>query len=228
MLRCLLEPRLSGPFNYVADRIIFEAITNALWHPTAKTVQYGSVFMPQIAGRNHGPFVLVFFDDGHSVTGTLREEIERTGEPLCMSRHNAFDNAYDPTFQDSEVEEILCKQGSAEDICFGQDASDARLLFASIWPGVTSARGVGQGAFAEEGGENLRIPDPGFGLSILVNATVQVLRGTATLYTKSLQMNVSLGDTDCSQEHCLRVNIRDLRAESFPGNILTVKLPLEA
>ncbi|MFZ1989919.1 MAG: hypothetical protein WAW96_09120, partial [Alphaproteobacteria bacterium] len=274
----LLEPSSESSGLYVASRIVYEAMTNAVRHPGASVIQTSSLLRNYAAGGpNFFPFTswkldeygekgrvsdeasdkwsvepvlsvlnrhlerkvgsgaesphaehfsVVFWDDGKSMTETLRAALA-AGEPIREADYPAnFDTDYRVRWIDEDGNEIerVVHSARTPDL----NSADYELLLATLFPGVTcDVKGVGHRVHAE-----LRRAEPsmarhGMGLFALIRTAVDEFDGAVAFRTGSFFMNVKRAlRNDPTAHYRVKIQARKSSTPLFLGNMVTVRLPI--
>lgn len=228
-IRVVLAGKLGRDSNYFPSRVVFEAVLNALRHPEATIMQTASTDQRTKKGRQ---FTVHFWDDGVSMSDTLRRAIER-GTKVRGESEQDFARTY--LLVESSDDDPESKRESVEvtDTVLQKGISSERALFATILPGVSSDAFGPELPVAEEVlHEDIRFGRRGMGLFVLINAVVEVLGGSVAFRTGHLFMNVrSTTPLERKQSGAtLRVRIkrRPAALPGFLGNLITVRVPYES
>jgi len=227
LVKSVLSKHLSGPEGYLASRIVFESMTNAIRHSAARIIQTASRFAAsgEDQGGSVGQFTVIYWDDGQSMIETLKSAI-RGGKTIRSE-------AVPPAVFSYRVIEELSDQKRTEKLfhsTFTPDSSaeDHLLLFATILPGITR----------DVEGKNLlvhrRLKDdmpsytgPGMGLYVLVNTVVDVFGGSLSFRTGEYFMNIKKAFArDREAKYRVKIKSYDKIVPSFLGNMLTIRLPI--
>ncbi len=241
-----LQEYLNGPENYFSSRIVFEAMFNAIRHPNAKLIQTSSYMQYNDTSKY---FTLSWWDNGNSIIKTLQTTLENEGtivndkeiynklisyylinETININKQNT-----EISFVENTGEKILSNLNINESI------SDENLLLAAIMPGVScDTKGIGHKTHPKLGNEydnsqnkstfdeNFPIKAPGMGLSLLINTVVKIYKGSVAIRTNNYFMNIrnpKKTETDKEVDYIVKIRKYDNTYE-FPGNMLTVRLPL--
>lgn len=235
-------PTSSG--MYVASRIVFEAMTNAIRHPGASFIQSSSVlrsptsrWTPQFppgaeASENVRPnehFAVTFWDDGTPMTDTLKSAI---------SNHLSIRHSY-PTALDTKYRLTIIRsddEGGSEE-CMLVDSSETpdsgtphhRLLLATIFPGVTcDVTGKGLRVHPELAETEPTLATQGMGLFALVRTAIDKFGGSVAIRTGPYFMSVKRAlRTDREAHYRVKIEVRRETTPLFLGNMITVRLPLK-
>jgi hypothetical protein len=227
--------------KYLVGRVMLQAMTNSLRHPRASVLQASShMAQTPVADRTRPSgftlvdrqFTLVYWDDGNPMHSTLRRALNED-RPIHFASDNTARYLVVCTNEVDKTEHIQVKQ--SDDIPT-RSASDEDLFLATLYPGVTrDVSGQSRMAPSELEREDRLLAVPGHGLFVLVQAVVELMRGTVSFRCGDLFMNVSyLTDDDwikskkTGRKPSYRVKIRRLPefVPGFLGNMVTVRLPL--
>jgi len=176
MIEHVLQRMLPKGVELFRSRIVFEAMMNAIRHPQANLILTASIIRRERSGHR---FCVGFWDNGSLIPSTLRRAL-RKGLSI---KGEAF----------STVEcEYIVYEGAEGHRCGSvlptkvpdKDTSDAGLLLASLFPGITcDPFGL------------TRPPDtptpPGMGLYFITNAAVTVFGGRINLRCGREELQVS-------------------------------------
>ena len=227
-VKALLETHLGGRANLVAPGIVHEALANAVSHPQAKHV-VTTGFLDDRARGGRGLLTIAFWDDGDSIVETLRRALAH-GNRL---RTAAFDIYYDWYAIYSAGAHGTPKRYQARiysGVDPSGDASDAELLVASTFPGITSdPTRDPQGAELRRYGRDY--DRPGMGLYILTSLAVDSFNGEVLIRTSSATANFSRAARGVQERHQCRYRVAVVETpamgEYFSGNHVVVRLPLQ-
>lgn len=227
-MRAVLEYHLGEFYGHVWTHIIHEALSNAFRHGSATSVVAAVKADWTDRTQKDAHFTLSFWDDGKPMYETLRAGLAADGivaPAFAMSeelgyhvKHTArgVARAFDRTSRDLPT----------------VDSPDEEFFVAALYPGVTSD---------PEG--RLHVPHPdvgsseslaalaGMGLANLVNAAVDVLKGSVAFRSGSYFMNVKAaalprGHGQSKEKRAGQYAVKTEYRWSSHGNIVTVRLPL--
>lgn len=226
LVKSILSRYLPGPSSYVASRLVFESMTNAIRHPGADVIQTTSLLQQpdKSANISEGFFTLSFWDNGVSMVDTLRDAINR-GKSVQSKPMAKFYCDYEV------IEEAPFNKRTSSIISSSflpdKTTSDVILFVSTTFPGITRDI-AGQGHevhkdIEEEDEPALR--SPGMGLFILLNAAIDVYGGSVSFRTKNLFMNIKKSNT-AETKYRAKVQRFDDSISFFPGNMLTIRIPI--
>ena len=227
----ILTRHLSGSGTRISSHIIFEAIMNALRHPGASKILTSS-FFDRSYGRNKkakGYFTIVFWDDGESAIDTLMKAVNEGREIRAVDVPRLYAN-YELNVEDEDANK-LPPQIVRSDFLPEQDTSEDLFLLAVTFPGVTrDITGEGHHVDPAVLEEDEVFGMPGMGLHVLTNTAVDVFGGMVSLRTKSYFMNIKASPNGTRSKDKVRYLAKIKQygdwMPQFPGNMLTIRLPL--
>lgn len=212
----------------VATHIVNEAVMNAIRHPKASQIFTACRY--DRAGRH---LTILIYDDGDSVLNTLARAV-RDGYKVRATTTPSLDRRYEVAVEHVEL-------GTAEvvhddefelksDHVLATDSTDAQILSAAFLPGITRDPDRDDGdtdTHPDAIDDNPDFAGPGMGLSVLLNSAADVFKGQVSLRSGNYFMNAKASrkkDVD------YRIKVRQYPrvAGLFDGNLLTIRLPLDA
>ena len=227
LIASVLKNHLQGPEDYVANRVIFEAMTNTLRHPDAHVVQTVSF----LQGRRESEpdtqrlLTIVIWDDGVGMVDTLRDAI-RKGKKIRSTEPQELHTKYlfvtEKSSGKKTGEEIV-----GSDFCPTLRCPDEKLLLTECFPGIT--RDIsGEHKIDHPEIKKEILLRPGMGLFILVNAVVDVFGGSVAYRTGEVFMTVRRPTQNVKEQVQYRVKAVHNNGGSpqFLGNMITIRLPL--
>lgn len=222
---------VSYDIDLVPRIIIKECLTNAYRHPKANTLIRGSFF-----DRLGNYFTIQYWDNGLSLIDTLKEPIinnqkiraEFDVEQYAQKLFSNFILRY-YSKKDSRIN-IYCS-----DVDPSKNSLDYEVLLACFFPGI-SRDPEGKHDFVY----NVKIDakSPGMGLTYLLIAVVDIMKGSISLRTKDFFLNIRHprnkekkefhNDPRLRFEKTYYAKILDYKTSmpSFLGNMITIRLPL--
>jgi len=230
----VLRHVLTGPSTLFGSRIIYEVLANAVRHPEAALIQIVSEF--QESKGTPRTFSVSVWDDGSAIGSTLKRAvlsglpIRRAGGVGLATRYQVrAATAFDPN--NCSVSEIssddLPEQGSTED----------SYLLASLFPGTSrDIRSQPDDEATRLLGDKRvdTLVQPGMGLYLLANTAVSVFGGQLDIRTGDWRLILTPWPTEASRDFGGRAPAEAYKAtmlsypgwRPFPGNLITVTLPL--
>jgi|GEM_PF-1840374 len=247
LIQQILEKHLPGGTtkDEVARVIIYEAVSNAVRHPCARTIQVVSRFErhEELEQETRGSLRICIWDDGKSIASTLMEALDNG------STINAFnlppymcDKVYVTrrNFSQTRSENHLVDQ--SEQIT-KQTATEQRVLLASMFPGVTRTvvAKVARVSPFEDGTDNVsdntfKLEEalrnaPGMGLYSLMRTVLDQFSGTLFIRSGNSRLLIeSAHDTFRIQHQCrykCKITDYEKHMPAFKGNLLAIQLPLK-
>ena len=225
LVKSVLSKHVGGPDGYVASRIIFESMMNAVRHPEGSIIQTGS----RLDGQGDSPqkaaghLTVVFWDDGQSMVDTLGCAL-RNGKQIRAANVPALDANYRVTVVDKgrKTSSLLPSSFVPQ-----PDTTEALVLVAALFPGITrDVEGKGHEVHPRLKEEAPALALPGMGLHVLVNTVVDVFGGSLAFRTKNFFMNVKKAKQgDWEAKYSAKIERYD-DSRIFLGNMLTIRLPL--
>jgi hypothetical protein len=228
LIESVLEKHLSGPHGYVASRIVFESLLNALRHPQARIIQATSAFQQATMNARKRYLTIVFWDNGESMVDTLHSAL-REGKAIRSRDLPELHSDYELIVA-NEDDQIESTKIIRSDALPTAATPPEELLLATLFPGVTrDVSGTGRVHY-KTSDLKPELSLPGMGLYVLTNAVVDVFGGSVAFRTASLFMNVRRRHPGRSRgtSRSYRVKIRRYGSwlPSFHGNMITIRLPL--
>lgn len=231
---------------YVASRIVFEAMTNAIRHPGANFIQSSSVLRtpraaaavassrtPQKSAADAAMstqpdehFTVTFWDDGTSMGKTLQAAI-LDGRSVRHEYPAALDTRYWLTLvqAESEVSHDSHLIDSRAELDRGTPAHIA--LLATIFPGVTSdVSGRGFRVHPELQSSEPVLATQGMGLFALVRTAIDRFGGAVTFRTGTYFMSVKRARSTQDADYRVKIIVKAKSTPEFLGNMITIRLPL--
>lgn len=235
--RNLQGPRQSSPSDggtgtsdvYLASRVFYEAMTNAVRHPGARVIQTSSHLDTQSKTKQH--FTIVFWDDGKSMLRTMKEAIDSQ-----KNIRRPYPKHFDTSFELTRVDEKGNKSPpEVVNSCDTPESSqdEERLLLATLYPGTTcNIDGLGHHSLLEESiGADAGLGEPGMGLFVLISTAIDMFGGSVAFRTDRYFMNVKAkhaSDVPNSPRYSVKIQRFPSAVPAFLGNMVTVRLPLGA
>jgi hypothetical protein len=245
LIREVLNKHLggAGPKEDIARVVIYEAMSNAIRHPRAKIIQVVSKFERRskdkekrdIVGthRVHGDLRICLWDDGDTIAETL-QRVLKGGKSVRAMILPAFlyDNVVVDirSFDQSRKKQVVVSQG---DEITAANATEPRLLLASLFPGVS--RTAGDPVPAVEpldtaGSPTILAGAPGIGLYALTRIAVDQFGGTVLIRSGRYRLIMQLADDRTRSDLNVRYRCKVTEyPQSFPrfrGNLIVVQLPV--
>jgi hypothetical protein len=234
-LRKYLKSQESDKERLVSNRIIYECITNSQRHSEAGKLMVSFIVM------NDKNFHISFWDNGVSIIKTLKNVIGREGlirddEIFKNSKIDTIQASYYIKYKNNKFDETIVNSDAdlTEILC-----DDGLIFLSSFFPGI-SEDPKGLNNFKENmdfKDEDTPLKNPGMGLTILLNAAIDLLGGNVSVRAENYFLNIKKPDEKKIKESCLQtikhskfyeVKI-EKRGEDIPfkGNMLTIRLPLK-
>ncbi|WP_430253173.1 hypothetical protein [Neorhizobium sp. DAR64872/K0K18] len=232
-IRDILDKGLAIRSDYLASRVIFEAIFNALKHPGAQIIQTAS-WHPKLYQRSSGetaedpkgPFSLVFWDNGKSFTEIMRRALI-DGIKLRSNVDPTYKTSYYLEYADITYDEHMKKEvilNSDIDVTIETD-EEIRLL-STIFPGISTS-----GPEADEDREGNIMSRRGMGLYTLVETVCNTLGGKVSFRTGRYFMQLSKAGPRKQRDHGVdlvaKISKVPANVPTFYGNMLSIDLQAE-
>lgn len=222
VIRSVLRKHLRGPDGYLASRIVFEAMSNALRHPAATLLLTASKFEFRNSSTG-GHFTLVYWDNGDSMIDTLKRAI-MAGRPTRsefvpeLSRN--YSVVIDPGGGSRRNVEV------PGDFAPSPATEDELVFLSTCLPGITSdPEGRHHVVHPLLEASNPLHALPGMGLPVLLNTALEMFAGSVALRSQHLFMNIkALGGAR------YRAKIRRFQPwmPAFLGNMITIRIPIRS
>ena len=228
LVRSVLATHLNGPDGYVASRIVFESMMNAVRHPRARHIVTTSKFDApgECQADSKGHLTLIYWDDGTSMFTTLMEAII-AGKEVRSTTVPELSAGYQLTI----VDENGVRQPPSlvnSDLVPNRSMPRPVVLLSTLFPGVTcDVTGTGHEVHEELRRARPEYALPGMGLAALVNAVVDVFSGNLAVRTLDFFMSVKKAyKKDKGAKYRAKIALFDPKIGNFLGNMLTIRLPL--
>lgn len=252
-----LESKMGINAEYLASRVVFEALFNALRHPAAEIVQTAA--LPRRskkerladASQNSGGFCLSlaspprtsgrsltfhYWDDGDCMLDVLSQRLTETGsEAFRTGKDQEFFTRYQVRYFDRTAAEEEVQQIDSD---FLIDASTPQYLqlVALAFPHFSSAPNLDGQAVAEEVlTKDARLAARGMGLYLLVYATTQIMNGKVGIRTGDHYVeywNNGYKRTRTHPKWTYDINADVWRVPPnlprFAGNLISIRIPSQA
>lgn len=245
LIREVLNKHLGGesPKDDIARVAIYEAMSNAIRHPHAKVIQVVSKFerkMKASAKRDivgtrkvQGNLRICIWDDGDTIADTLHNVLKKDKSvravllPAFMYETYAVDIR---PFDKSKKQRHIITAG--DDIT-AANATEPRLLLASLFPGITRSVADSVAAvepYEDESPQALLAGAPGMGLYALARIVVDQFVGTLVIRSGSYRLKMRLPDDRTLKETKARYWCKITQyPQTFPrfrGNLLALQVPV--
>ncbi|MCK9362119.1 MAG: hypothetical protein M0P74_00730 [Syntrophales bacterium] len=230
------------PDIYVASRVFYEAMINAVRHPSATVIQTSSHLGSfKASDTSSDPdtrkvpsakfFTMVFWDDGKSMVSTLSDALTN-GQQIRRPYPREFDVNFALTRESAEGEksDIVIVNSKATPV----DPTDEGYMFLStLFPGTTcNFEGQGHSVRKELLDADPRLGEPGMGLFVLISTAIDMFGGSVAFRTNRYFMNVTSASRKKSAKlhdakYAVKIKRYPETTPPFLGNMVTVRLPLE-
>jgi hypothetical protein len=226
----VLEHHLGPFFGYVWSHIVHEAMSNAFRHGSANSVVAAAKADWSDKSQRDTHFMLAFWDDGVAMYETLRRAstLDRITAPGYELSGNV---AYDVKHV-KERESVQRSKKTSRELPTGS-SSDEDFFLATLFPGVTAdPDGRSHAPHPDVASNNPSAALAGMGLANLVNAAVDVLKGSVAFRSGSLFMNIRGAKRSRAAPRTIApAGVYSAKIERrWPifGNVVTVRLPLRS
>lgn len=229
LVTSVLSRQLKGPVSYVASRIIFESIMNAIRHPSAKHFVIASLAdgLRGFKSKSKRKFTITIWDDGKSMIKTIRDALINKKEIRARCDQVLLNYSFQVIYEDSEGKksepEII---NSSYTPILGD--TDERIFFSTILPGITcDVEGTGHQVHPTLKNDQPFFSSPGMGLHILQNAVVDVFGGELAFRSDRYFMNIKKsGIREEKFQYKVKIKSFPSTCPKFLGNMLTIRLPM--
>lgn len=207
--------------NHVMSRIVFEAMTNALRHAGAESIQVSSFI--RSTGPASAAFTIAFWDDGLPMWQTLQSAAS-SGRPISRQSGARLNSDYDVRCDNDALNGVV-RSSQVPD----RTAPVEHFMLAALFPGVSSdLSGTSERYDSRLISEEPELARAGMGLYALTRSAAHMFGGTVSFRTSRLFMNVKAGGR-LGDQYNYRVKIvgDPARPDFFTGNLITVRLPLK-
>lgn len=248
LIKQVLEKHLPGKTtkDEVARVIIYEALSNAVRHPRARTIQVVSKFTrpsDQQEGKN-GSLRICVWDDGDGIANTLLEALNNgtihafhLPSYMCDKVHVTLRN-----FAKSTTNKPPHIVDQSERIT-KHNATEARVLLASLFPGITRTvvekvprvQPFEEKDTTQETLDNLEVilsSAPGMGLYSLTRTVLDQFRGSLFIRSGNYRLLIEMAHDTLRSQFGVRYKCKITGYEKymppFKGNLLSIQLPLRS
>lgn len=218
-----MSPASGSADVYLASRVFYEAMSNAIRHPDATVIQTSSHL-----GTGKGPkeyFTIVFWDDGKSMLETLSDALA-AGKQIRRPYPADFDANFALTreSEDGTKTPVEIVNSSKTPSC---TADKELMLLSTLYPGTTcNFEGEGHSVRKELISADPRLGEPGMGLFVLLTTAIDMFGGSVAFRTDHYFMNVESATLESGATYSVKIKRHPETTPSFLGNMVTVRLPL--
>ncbi len=223
----------------IPNRIIYECMTNAIRHSNAVQLVTGSYF------DKFGKFLTIsYWDNGDSIIATLQKALKENllarvkdieGNDLNTALH--FSMLIKSDIADEQVSEYYHSDDDPT-----PDSSPLELLLAATMPGVSRDPHGKDTRFSTNphiGEDRSQFNKPGMGLTTLLNAVIDLLKGNVAIRSGKYFVNFKApterekkyyaksGKFRFNKLYRAKVVKYGGRMPAFKGNMITIRLPLK-
>jgi hypothetical protein len=243
-LKKYLESQESNKERLVPNRIISECITNSQRHSKADKLMVSFIVKKELAtGGNNSNNVLhiSFWDNGDSIIKTLKDAINK-GKPIIDadilndSKINTVQSSYYIKYENDTFDKAIIDS----DINLTEIIDDDGLiLLSSFFPGISEdPKGLHQFTVNDDfKEEDTPLKKPGMGLTILLNAAIDLLGGEISVRAENCFLNIKKPGNNAIKKYETQLTKHNKYYEvrikkydenvPFNGNMLTIRLPLK-
>ncbi len=240
--------------NLFASTIIYECLTNAARHPKSNNLVIGSFFDFKKRSKKEEKsyhFTVVLWDNGKSIISTLKDSINegeniRSNESFSLAERNGLTLSLKlkRLFDSNSINSYLFY-----DFIPTKDTTEEDILVSSFLPGISRdpsrkhkllENADGTIEPEEIGDEELKEKyGPGLGLTNLLDAAVNQLRGEIAVRTKEFFLNIKSAGKNVIDE-CKMISKKPVDSiyqaklakhpnpnYEFVGNMITIRIPLK-
>lgn len=213
-VQAVLRRALKGDPTRVATHVVYELVANALWHPGATQILTVSE-----QPLDQSVLRLAVWDNGDAIPRTLRTALRRTGT-INAHRVPHFRTFYNFTLERGASSGPTTVVDS-DSFAITKKSSDLDFMLASLFPGVTSKPSRPTQGVATH--SDL----PGMGLFVASNTAVRDYGGTLTVRSANGMLRVTEGTASADRRRVFDVTGTVRPGNTFfPGNLLSIELPL--
>jgi hypothetical protein len=223
----------------LTDRIVLQAITNALRHPEASIIQASSHMaqkpVPADGVQNgfrlvDNFFTIVYWDDGVAIHQTLKKALLKG---LTVNHPTVHNTSYLLKFEETSVPPEYTVINSSD--IPNDSTTDERLFLSTIFPGVTCDITGGSEFRDQSKSDNGSTQVPGHGLFVLAQTAIDTFGGSVAFRTNNMFMNVSrltparwrkCGIAGDKPDYYVKIMKYPEVVPHFLGNQITIRLPL--
>jgi hypothetical protein len=248
-IKTLLEKDLKLDVRYFSARIIFEAVFNALRHPSADIVQTAThtrhiyeaaqlklslhTEKKDIGGIPRKSIVTHYWDDGESMLDIIIKNLKENKE-FRTSLPGDYAKKYRLSWrgrdeQQNSIDKVVSSNHGATSSSHISD-----MIVFVLQPFVsTSPDKIGHASSKETKEDNPRLASVGMGLYLLLDTAIGMFDGKVRIRTSNIHVTVSKGkkmqfvDGIELEKHDYMVEIKEMseKLPKFLGNIITVSIP---
>lgn len=248
-VRRLLERDLKLDVRFFSARIIFEAVFNALRHPSADIVQTAThtryVYeqaqlsfdegreSPSIPSSPSKSAVVHYWDDGVSLLDIIEKSLAQ-GNGRRTSPAGDFATSYRLLWKSwDENEPSIDRIMTTSDDANSASHLSEKLLFI-LQPYVSMVPSLyGHTSTTETTEDDPRLASVGMGLYLLLDTTIRMFGGKIRVRTANIHMDIYKGKNRQSRRGAVTpkydytVEVREMSPllPKFPGNIITISIP---
>lgn len=225
----IFAEQLYGNASYIASRIVYEAMSNALLHPNANSIQTASRFVSRLEATSEylAGFTIAFWDDGVSLIETLRRSLKASLQ-IRVTKQDLREFYADYFLIREDSNGSSAAECIRPDIQINENTPDDILLMATTFPGITRdiSRRVKHPFSTEK--DMILLDSPGMGLYVLTNTVVDVFGGLVEIRTGAYKMAISKAKRNATKGP-YKVHIRKYWENflDFNGNLVIIYLPLK-
>lgn len=252
-IRSFCAAKMGINAEYLASRVVFEALFNALRHPDATVVQTATLPLPPskaaiaknapqsdefcltlaapnlVSGRS---VAIHYWDDGGSMLDVLKSRLRENGKDIRTGTDKEFFTRYRVHLRDKDTGVDHDYLHIDSDMELNSDTPDHLKLVALAFPHLSSAPNLPGHAVAEETkNDDQRLAARGMGLYLLIHAATQIMNGTVAIRTGHHQIEFTRNGyrgirKDPQWNHDINVVVRRLPSvlPSLTGNLIAIRL----
>lgn len=225
----LLDRHLNGRGRRVSTHLVHEGVMNAIRHPSARLFQMAACTEMEADGGR--ALRVVMWDDGDSIISTLRR-VMSNGAELVPRKSPLLRRDIDLQIRDFSTDDLLANETLSNQDPVSDKATNAELLIASMFPGVTSDLAASSGmAHAEVIAEAKDYALPGMGLHVLVTTALDVFGGRVLIRCANIEMSLERGTPSkiAGDPPHIKAIARetDGTGGAIVGNLIAVSLPID-
>lgn len=240
LVKAVLRKHLpsSTPADDVARIVIFEAMTNAIKHPSATVIQVASRFEHNEAAidKNRSHLRICIWDNGEGIASTLAKPLQEN-KPIRILHLPSYLServfVEERTFDKQSVQKYIVDQSEEVDQA---SLSEPRLLLMSMFAGISrnaADHQTSQDAGVQKKGLDLiQALSPGMGLYALSRVVLDQFLGSLVIRSGRYRMLYEPAYDSIRSVHKVRYRAKLTQyppcCPIFSGNLIVIHIPLDS